>query len=70
MAAHRPGRYDGDVLLLTACDAPEDAGARWAPYLTGRLTRSPLRGRHADAGQPHVMSQAWRAVTEWQRKTH
>jgi hypothetical protein len=67
IAAHRPGRYRGDMLLLTACDAPEDAGVRWGPYLTGQLTRSPLPGRHADLGQPQLMTQAWRAITAWQR---
>jgi surfactin synthase thioesterase subunit len=69
MAAHQPGRYRGDVLLLTACDAPEDAGARWAPHLTGQLTQSPLPGRHAAIGQPSLMSQAWRAIATWRQET-
>ena len=66
MAAHQPGLYRGDMLLLTARDTPPGAAARWAPHLTGYLTRSSLPCDHAGISQPHIMSRAWHTVTSWQ----
>ncbi|WP_416969941.1 amino acid adenylation domain-containing protein [Streptomyces sp. 4F14] len=51
LAAHRPGRYEGDMLLFTATRVPERAAGRvgagsWAPYVTGAVEDRPVDAEH------------------------
>ncbi|MFB8144986.1 amino acid adenylation domain-containing protein, partial [Streptomyces parvus] len=51
LAQHRPGRYEGDMLLFTATRVPErvagKAGAHaWAPYVTGAVEDHPVDAEH------------------------
>ncbi|MFE9422583.1 amino acid adenylation domain-containing protein [Kitasatospora sp. NPDC006697] len=50
MRGHRPGVFDGDLLLLTAeRDRPEPGRwGDWGPHLTGRLASVPLDCGHHD----------------------
>ncbi|WP_262414560.1 amino acid adenylation domain-containing protein [Streptomyces sp. ST1015] len=51
LAAHRPGRYEGDMLLFTATRVPERVAGRvgadsWAPYVTGAVEDHPVDAEH------------------------
>jgi thioesterase domain-containing protein len=48
---HRPGRFDGDILYLSATvDRTETSPipTDWSPYLTGRLNVHPVDCAHVD----------------------
>jgi thioesterase domain-containing protein len=70
--AHRPDRFDGDVLLVAAEDdraagkAPDE---RWRPYVSGEITLVRLPCRHSDVIRPPMLEQlssadAWAAAFE------
>ena len=51
--AHRPGRFDGDLLLFTSDRQREtDGPLRWAPHVAGRIDAHSLDCPHDDMLQP------------------
>ncbi|MFF2012516.1 amino acid adenylation domain-containing protein [Streptomyces sp. NPDC058195] len=51
LAQHRPGRYDGDMLLFTATRVPERIAGRagahtWTPYVGGAVEDHPVDAEH------------------------
>ncbi|MFE3907622.1 amino acid adenylation domain-containing protein, partial [Streptomyces sp. NPDC059153] len=51
LAGHRPGRYEGDMLLFTATRVPERVAGRvgadsWAPHVTGAVEDHPVDAEH------------------------
>jgi thioesterase domain-containing protein len=67
-AAHVPGVYDGDVLLIvaTAGKAADAVPARaWAPYVTGHVEEIPVPCGHFDMAQPGMLARTGEAVAAW-----
>jgi thioesterase domain-containing protein len=65
---HRPGTFNGDVLLfvagITDGDNPPD-GRLWEPYVGGEITEVTMPCRHTDLMVPEMLSQAWDAIADW-----
>jgi amino acid adenylation domain-containing protein len=67
--ACRPGRYDGDVVLVHSASTPPDRLASWAPLIGGRLQSIPIAGSHARLLSPphvHVIAERLRALSAGQ----
>ncbi|MFD8788629.1 amino acid adenylation domain-containing protein, partial [Kitasatospora sp. NPDC059599] len=68
LRAHRPRRFDGDALLVSARD---DRGREvphrdvWTPHITGELTDHPLDCRHEDMAQPDALRRVWELTAAW-----
>ncbi|MGV9317222.1 thioesterase domain-containing protein, partial [Streptomyces sp. NPDC003691] len=66
--SHRPGVYDGDMLLLVAehreADNPPD-GTLWEPYVGGAISEVGLPCRHTDLMLPEMLGRAWEAIAAW-----
>ncbi|MEV4449885.1 amino acid adenylation domain-containing protein [Streptomyces mirabilis] len=67
---HRPGRFDGDALLLVAAEDRPDDGAtveQWKPYVSGGISEIRIPCRHSDMLQPDMLAEVWAAVSAWLR---
>ncbi|GLZ13198.1 hypothetical protein Acsp04_34330 [Actinomadura sp. NBRC 104425] len=65
---HRPGVFDGDMLLFTAgeyADGNAPDPGRWEPYVRGEITVVSLPCRHTDMMLPDMLRDAWQAIAEW-----
>ncbi|MEU9045485.1 amino acid adenylation domain-containing protein, partial [Kitasatospora sp. NPDC048343] len=68
LRAHRPRRFDGDALLVSARD---DRGRGvphrdvWTPHITGDRTEHPLDCRHEDMARPDALRQVWDLTAAW-----
>ncbi len=71
LAAHKPKRFTGDLLLVIADrSAPPRPGARWKPYVSGEIVQSHLSCRHLEMVQPGLLGTTWDFVTTWQKREH
>ncbi|WP_181799209.1 amino acid adenylation domain-containing protein [Kitasatospora acidiphila] len=67
-AEHRPGRFDGDALVMVAAEsraADVQWAQRWQPYVSGEMTEVHLPCTHADVVRPDMLGQVWEAVAGW-----
>lgn len=65
---HRPGVFDGDMLLFTAgehADGNAPDPGRWEPYVRGEITVVGLPCRHTDMVRSDMLRAAWQAIAEW-----
>ncbi|GAA4811276.1 amino acid adenylation domain-containing protein [Streptomyces ziwulingensis] len=60
LAAHRPGRYRGDLCLVTSAD--DAHSARWEALVTGTVTRTGVGGGHVGMLRPPYAGAVARAV--------
>ncbi|MEE1744874.1 MULTISPECIES: thioesterase domain-containing protein [unclassified Streptomyces] len=66
IAAHRPGHYDGDVLLMSAAKEPGRSGAdadQWRPHIGGDLDVHELPCEHRAVLDPEHAGEIARVVT-------
>ncbi|MGW6577270.1 amino acid adenylation domain-containing protein, partial [Streptomyces sp. NPDC054945] len=65
---HEQGRFDGDVLLVTA-DRESSAGPvtreAWQPHVSGEIHQTGIDCAHHEMGTPENMAKVWSAVSEW-----
>ncbi|TQF02732.1 amino acid adenylation domain-containing protein [Kitasatospora acidiphila] len=67
-AEHRPGRFDGDALVMVAAESRATDvqwAQRWQPYVSGEMTEVHLPCTHADVVRPDMLGQVWEAVAGW-----
>ncbi|MFF8936082.1 amino acid adenylation domain-containing protein [Streptomyces paradoxus] len=66
---HEHGRFDGDVLLITAeredSGRPHTGAAAWQPYVTGEIHETGLDCTHYEMARPDNLARAWAAVSQW-----
>jgi thioesterase domain-containing protein len=65
---HTPGRFTGDLLLITAEDTAQSGqppGSRWAPHISGDIMEVPLACSHAEMTSPTMLSRIWDAIADW-----
>ncbi|MUN42819.1 non-ribosomal peptide synthetase [Actinomadura litoris] len=68
---HEHGRFDGDLLLVTATGdrEPDDPTAqRWAPYVTGTVTEAGVPCTHYEMAKPETLGLVWAAIEEWEAR--
>jgi thioesterase domain-containing protein/aryl carrier-like protein len=66
--AHELGSFEGDLLLIPASgDNAEyiSTGARWTPYVSGKIWESSLPCEHLDMAQPDMLAQVWEKISTW-----
>ncbi|MFF7588852.1 amino acid adenylation domain-containing protein [Kitasatospora purpeofusca] len=66
--AHRPGRFDGDALLVVATEGrPSDAPTveRWAPYVAGDITEVALPCKHLEMLHAENLGRVWESTQAW-----
>ncbi|MFB6438443.1 condensation domain-containing protein [Streptomyces sp. NPDC056411] len=63
--AHRPGRFDGDVVFFTA--AEDDIGTvdEWRPHVTGRLHNHDVPCLHKDMMRPEPLEVIGQTMAAW-----
>ncbi|WP_431041734.1 amino acid adenylation domain-containing protein [Streptomyces sp. P1-3] len=65
---HEHGRFDGDVLLITAdrqdSDRPVTTEA-WQPHVSGEIHRTGIDCTHNEMGTPDNLAKVWSAVSDW-----
>ncbi|MGW0885871.1 amino acid adenylation domain-containing protein [Streptomyces sp. NPDC002671] len=65
---HEQGRFDGDILLITAdredSDRPVTAEA-WQPHVSGKIHRAGVDCTHNEMGMPDNLAEVWSAVADW-----
>jgi hypothetical protein len=66
-ADHRPGTFDGDVLLFVAdvFKGEGRGGHLWRPYVNGQISEVHLPCGHADLILPDTLGQVWAAIADW-----
>ncbi|GAB7187025.1 peptide synthase [Kitasatospora sp. Ki12] len=65
---HRPGRFDGDALLVAAMEGrpPEtETVQRWTPYVSGEITETRLACTHLEMLHTGNLGQVWASVETW-----
>ncbi|AQA20715.1 amino acid adenylation domain protein [Rhodococcus sp. MTM3W5.2] len=55
MGRHRPGVFDGDVLVFTAAADPAGAADTWRPFVTGEIDEHPVEATHWQMTSPSAM---------------
>jgi len=67
MTAHRPGVFDGDLLLLAAGEerTAGEPAVQWRPYVTGAVTERLLPSTHHGLAEPAMLGLAWTEVEKW-----
>jgi len=67
MTAHRPGVFDGDMLLLAAGEerTAGEPAVQWRPYVTGAVAERLLPSTHHGLAEPAMLGLAWTEVEKW-----
>jgi thioesterase domain-containing protein len=67
MTEHRPGVFDGSLLLLAAGEerTAGEPARQWRPYLTGEVAERLLPSTHHGLAQPAMLAIAWAQVENW-----
>ncbi|MFC7449339.1 non-ribosomal peptide synthase/polyketide synthase [Rhodococcus daqingensis] len=55
MGRHRPGVFDGDVLVFTAAADPAGAADSWRPFVTGEIDEHPVEATHWQMTSPSAI---------------
>jgi thioesterase domain-containing protein len=68
--AHEPRSFDGDLLLIAAAGAGNDAenisaGTPWRPYVSGEIAESSLPCEHLDMARPDMLARVWDDIAKW-----
>ena len=68
MRAHKPRRFEGDMLLIVAAeDHPGSASdaAKWKPYVSGEVLETALPCGHGEMARPDMLAQVWDNISPW-----
>jgi thioesterase domain-containing protein len=64
---HKPRRFEGDLLLITALEdraRPGDTSV-WTPYISGKISEFGLPCTHNEMARPDMLAKVWHCISSW-----
>jgi thioesterase domain-containing protein/aryl carrier-like protein len=65
MRKHEFGKFEGDLLLVASKNRGERVLSRWAPFISGEITKLRLPCGHLEMTRPDMLAQVWHGLSAW-----